>query len=571
MPLPLQCLNASEGDMICSEIYFGTRLLPPGTNLADIPPFDLANYPSSDARINNAISATMTKELDAGWLFVPARTPRWITPVYGKDESNSVRQKIRIITDFSKPDNGSINDFSPHQSFKMMQKEDTIALLRPHGFMAKVDLADAYRSVGILPAHWELCSVRALIRGKMTIITNTRLVFGLAQAAESFCRLTQAVRAMLAALGVPASVVYADDFWIIEGDQLACDRALEILLQLLKELGWSENDRKRITATQASVHCGILYETNVENQGILRVSVPPDKLQRAQVLASTLLQQRNITLRQLQSAIGIFAHLTATIWTGKTYLRRLIVALTDALAANHQQLTITAEMRQDFLFWQHVAHVRNGRAIILQPQPQQQGFLATDASEWGFGGYFNGRTFSIAWSDCHRAVRELPIDARSLFFRRFWPHQRQGNSFWFIAYRETFAAYYAWLRWGAFFRHQLVLHHTDNTVTLAAINFLSTASRQLMRMVRQMAEVQVAYNTRIEALYISTEQNYVADALSRGVPADIHLALERLALDPAPLRPPFQQRTFSNPAFLTHRARALRLQLGLDVQQTSTM
>ena len=123
-PVSAQCTNAIEAELLLTDLYFGVRLVPRGTDITTIPPFDLANYPCSDSKISDAINATMTKELAAGWLFEPVIKPRWLTPIYGKDESTPERTKIRIITDFSKPDGFSVNDFADNRKFKMMQSDD---------------------------------------------------------------------------------------------------------------------------------------------------------------------------------------------------------------------------------------------------------------------------------------------------------------------------------------------------------------------------------------------------------------------------------------------------------------
>ena len=563
-PLAAQCTNAIEGELLLTDLYYGVRLVPRGTDISTIPTFDLANYPFSDSKISAAINATMTKELAAGWLFEPVGKPRWLTPIYGKDESTPVRDKIRIITDFSVPDGRSVNDFAANQKFKMMQSDDTCALMQPFGFMAKVDLADAYRTVGVLPDHWELCSFRGPINGVFKILSSSRLVFGLAQAAESFCRATQATRAILAALGVPASVVFSDDFWIITGDELSCQLALDILLALLDKLGWMENIKKRLLPSQDSVHCGIRFETNADGAGSMRVSVPPDKMQRAQQLAMELAASSTLSLQELQSAIGVFCHLTVAVWTGRTYLRRLISALATAEAAGHKTIKVSLAMRMDFRFWQHAAHERNGQAILLQPPPAQNGMLATDASDLGMGGYFNGEYFSVPWTllGLEQALCTLPPKAKSMFRRSLWPNKKRGNSMWFIAYRETFAAYWAWLLWGpSHFKHRLVLHHVDNTVTRSAINKLKTKHILLMNLVRHMAELQVDLSMHATAAYITTDRNYVADAASRMDRPKLLAALERLKVDVDPLPPPFLERTFSNPCFLTHRADLIRQSL----------
>jgi hypothetical protein len=83
-----------------------------------------------------------------------------------------------------------------------------------------------------------------------------------------------------------------------------------------------------------------------------------------------------------------------------------------------------------------------------------------------------------------------------------------------------------------------------------------------MNLIRHMAELQVDLSMHVTAAYITTDRNYVADAASRIDHPKLLAALERLKLDVDPLPPPFLERTFSNPCFLTHRAEELRQSLG---------
>jgi len=172
--------------------------------------------------------------------------------------------------------------------FIMMGHNDACALLTPKAFMAKLDIASAFRTVGVHPDHWELLGHKWLLKGQIRFIINTRLPFGLACSPEIFCRLTAAVRAMMAAAGFTATFIYVDDFFLVEGSHEACKKAQEALSALLPALGFTEKLSKRCGPSQQCLLLGLQYATNADGNGKMTVTVPEDKLRKAEKTGSVL-------------------------------------------------------------------------------------------------------------------------------------------------------------------------------------------------------------------------------------------------------------------------------------------
>jgi len=129
--------------------------------------------------------------------------------------------------------------------------------------MAKADIASAYRTVGVHPSHQHLLNFawRDPATGVLRYYTDHRLPFGHAKAPELFCRISAAVRAMMAAMGYAATVVFVDDFFVIAADRPLCAAALAALAGLLAELGFEESLKKRLLPAQQQIFLGLLYDT----------------------------------------------------------------------------------------------------------------------------------------------------------------------------------------------------------------------------------------------------------------------------------------------------------------------
>ena len=562
-----QCAQAIEAELLLPGIYYGFRILPPGANVMDVPPFEVENYPSSAVSVT-AISGTIEKELDAGLLQVVNIKPRWITPVYGKEEfhADGTPDKVRIITDCSVPTGKSINDAVDAAPFRMLSHEDAYALLKPKAFMAKLDVASAFRSVGVHPDHWELLGHKWKLQrhnNKVCFIINTRLPFGLACSPEIFCRLTAAVRAMMAAAGFEATFVYVDDFFVVEGTEQACQAAREALSALLPALGFTEKIAKRHDPSQTCVLLGLMYATNADGNGKMTITVPESKLRKAELLAAQCAGQRTLTIHQLQSAVGYFNHIAQAVWTAKAFLGRLLDALRKAQQSGDKHVTVTRAMQLDLRFWQSFARQFNGEAVVLQEPIMLKGFFATDASDKGMGGFLNGCTFSIPWANLRLARSALPPGSQPFNKTKLWP-RKDNAAMWDIQYRELFAHWWAFLLWAPdHLAHKTAVLHGDNAVARYDLNKMRSPNIVMMRLIRHICAFCTTHNARIRVHEISSGENVLADALSRLDTVTYERAyaewksVRASAVASGNSDKMYQPRVFSNPGLMEHRADAL--------------
>ncbi len=115
-------------------------------------------------------------------------------------------------------------------------------MLPPGGYMAKVDLKSAYRSVPIHPKCYPATGLQWTFTNdtKPTFFYDTRLPFGASMSPEIFQRLASSVTRMMKNRGYQV-IAYLDDFLIIEGTKNKCKAAFDTLIRLLQDLGFTIN------------------------------------------------------------------------------------------------------------------------------------------------------------------------------------------------------------------------------------------------------------------------------------------------------------------------------------------
>ena len=520
-----QCPQATEAEAVLHMVYHGAPIIMTDRHPDTVPGFEVHNYPTTPTQAA-AITADIATELAAGILQQVQTKPAHITALATKEEAAG---KIRVLRDCSKPDGGAINDHADAQHFKMQGIEEAQAHMRPHAYMAKVDIKAAFRTVGVHPAHWHLLGFKWTPRGGTapSYYIDTRCPFGLKCSPEIFCRITASIKVMLAAHGVTAVVVYVDDFLILADTQADCAAALELLLKLLRLLGFTISEHKTVQPAQQLTFVGFQLDTNADGKGEMRVTVPEEKLRKAEEIAALLRDQATATVKELQRAVGYFAHVAYAIYSARCFHRRITYAITAAHAAGNSRVSITAEIKQDLNFWINYAREGNGTAIILARPALLPGFLATDASDWGMGGFYDDgsgtiRTFSVAWHDLAAAQPHAEMAAYDKPYLRP-THSSPGT--WRIEYREQYAMWWAVLTWGPLFRHRHMLWHQDNTIVEANVNRMSAKNPAHMRLLRHLFRVAAMENMRHRATRITSQANTLADLLSRGKPEEFSQAL----------------------------------------------
>lgn len=552
-----QCEQAIEAEELLHIVYHGAEILPRGKTVAECAPFEVHNYPASE-KGRQGMQEEIEKELAAGILREVTEKPAHITALSVKEETD----KIRVIRDCSAPEGGAVNTHVDTLKFTMMNLRDAQERMRPGWYMAKVDIKAAFRTIGVLPEQQELLGFKYSPHtgAQPRYFIDQRLPFGMRNSPEIFCRISTAVRAMMVAKGYEDVVVYVDDFLLLAPTEARCKEALDVLLALLEQLGFTVSAKKTVQPTQEIIFLGMLLRTNADGNGAMSVTVPEEKMRKAESTAAELMGKKLISVKQAQKAVGYFVHLCHAIYAAKCFTKRILQAITAAEKAGKKWIEVDRNISMDLSYWVHHARNSNGTAVILQKPRMLQGYLATDASDWGMGGFFNGRWFSVRWDDLrkHKPHRQF----RQHNKKELWPTQaltkrelqemgRGKDPPSSINYREQFAQWWAILLWGVHMRAHTMRWHQDNSTVVGNIRRMGAKNPHHMRLLRHLFKVSAAENMRHEMIQVPSEANSLADPASRGAHAEFAARLKRWRLEhtdteeiwepPVPRDPPLME------------------------------
>ena len=126
------------------------------------------------------------------------------------------KDKIRLIHDYSRPVEGSLNSFASLEPVKFQSVSEAASMVGEGYYMAKIDLEAAYRSVLVHPDDHAATGLKWVFEGNKlpTYMYDSRLPFGARKAPGIFHRITQGVKRMMIRRGFRDVVVYLDD-WIL--------------------------------------------------------------------------------------------------------------------------------------------------------------------------------------------------------------------------------------------------------------------------------------------------------------------------------------------------------------------
>ena len=195
--------------------------------------------------------------------------------------------------------------------------------------------------------------------------------------------------------------------------------------------------------------------------------------------------RKKITLRELQSLIGLLNFACLVVPPGRSFLRRLIDRTKNITNPFHF-IKLTKEARADINAWKIFIDSFNGKSVFLSDQWLSSDHLKlfTDASgNIGFSAVFGSWWFAHEW----------PLELKD--------HQ--------IAVKELLPIVLCIELWGCY------MTSSDNQAIVEVINKQSCKDKILMRLVRRLVLISLKYNIVFRAKHIAGKSNIVADYLSR--------------------------------------------------------
>ena len=446
------------------------------------------NYKSATCPENrNQVEKQLLSEIAKGHYVITDNKPSIISALGAIPKKDT--DELRIIHDCSQPIDNGVNSLFTVQKHSFESVDSAIRHLKPHGWLAKVDLKSAYRHVGIHPQDYKVMGLKYHFSkdNRFTYFYDTRLCFGASASVGIFHRITQSIVRMMHRQGHNKVMCYLDDFLLIGDTKTECQKSMDKLLQLLHKLGFTINWSKVVYPTQNIDFLGININSTANT-----LTIPKDKLQAIKQTVNKWIKKTKATKRELQSLIGIINWAAKCVKAVRPILHSLINLVKKLKKASHR-IRIPRNTKLDLLYFNTWCTTFNGVVLFNHATgPQPCNTVFTDASPEAGGAYCCNDFLYSCW-------------------KRDYPHISPQS----IYVKEMCAILLAFHRWSAYWQNKPVYIYTDNQAAEWAIKSGLTKCPGANDILREILWISAVYNIQIHVSYISTKRNYIADAISR--------------------------------------------------------
>lgn len=398
--------------------------------------------------------------------------------------------KKRFILNLKK-----LNEFIPAPHFKLEDYRTAMKLISKDCFMCSIDLKDAYFSLAIDKNDRKFLRFEWL--GE--IYEFQVLPFGLNIAPLVFTKLMRPVMQYLRSQGF-ISVIYLDDLFLIGHSYLECKNNFLITKQLLESLGFTINREKSVcTPSQKIKFLGFIFDSVN-----FTISITDEKREKIKKEVLNYLSIQRCKVRHFAHFIGLLVSACPGVPYGWLYTKNFERTKFLCLKQNNDDydshLTIPKSLSEDLTWWLH--NIDSCQNPIRTGNYKLEIF--SDASRTGWGIKCLSDSASGQWSNTELEEHINSLELRAAFF---------GLKIYAKEYQNC-----------------EILLRIDNTTAIAYINRMGGIQyphlTKISREIWQWCEQRQLF---IFASYISSKENYSADAESRRIHADVEWQLSNVA------------------------------------------
>lgn len=413
----------------------------------------------------------------------------------------------RPITDCKRPIGHSINSFmsTTFKEFCYATVDNVIELIQPGDFMSSVDISAAYRSILIHPSQWKFQGIAWDFDGDKKFLYDTHGCFGLRCAPYLFTQITNFVLRCLQRRGFTRCLVYLDDFLVLGSSAQECIEAQQMLISILRSLGFYIAWKKCVAPSQIITYLGVTF-----NSVQMSVSLPQDKMDRLHQELKFFIDKDRATKHQIQRLCGILSHCAKVVRGGRTFSQR-VISLLKGWPSSRNRIRLSKEFKNDLYLWKDFAAIFNGENQMIKFNYGCGPTFFTDSCLSGYGfwenndwqaGYFN-TTISPDTSNLNHShnhwmnIHVDDSDSSNINVLELIP-------VWLCLKRNL----HSW-------RGLHVLCRTDNVSVQYMINKGISSNDLCMSILREIFWLCANNNVYVSALHIPGNENIIADVLSR--------------------------------------------------------
>ena len=501
---PLPSMSDSDRHFIWSGLVKGFQIVDNDCPSAYCCP----NYDSiTGEQFYAEMSSLLREEIDCGKVSIVDSKPRCVHSLGAVTKSNG---KLRPITDCSRPEGQSINNFmeSTYQAFSYNSVDDAVAELNRSDYMSVVDIASAYRSVNVQDSDTQFQGLAWDFGQGPIWLLDHRLCFGLRCAPNIFNSISDFIVKIVKSWGAQRIVNYLDDFLVIAEDEATCLAHRSLVTTAMELLGFEVSWKKVTEPSPVTTFLGITIDSDA-----MELSLPLEKVTKLKLSINAIIDKGTASKKDLERIGGLVSYCSYVVRGGRTFSRR-IFDLAASYSRRSSSIPLNDSILADLNWWLAFCDVFNGKACILReshPVP-----LYSDASFRGFGAWLGRDWIYGFWDPSINIAQDSPCNHVS-------PSPVLDSPPKNINVYELWPVVQGVKRWAPFFRDSRMHIITDNMQVLAMLNTGRSTNRMCMSWLREIFWICFLNNLDVHATYIKSADNLLADALSRvayhGVPA----------------------------------------------------
>lgn len=413
---------------------------------------------------------------------------QFISPIFLSPKPNGEKRFILNLKSF--------NQFVKKSHFKMEDHRTASKLIPKNGFLATIDLKEAYLLVPIKKSFRKYLRFQ-FKNNKSDLITYefNAMPYGLSIAPRVFTKIMKEVMTYLRCKG-HKSVIYLDDILCIGKTYTECLNNVNETLRVLTCLGFVINYKKSsLLPQQECKFLGFIYNTTN-----LSVSLPIDKRCNIAQLVKKFISLPPCTIREFAQLIGVLTAACPAVKYGWLYtktLERQKYLLLNRFHNNYNsKIKLERYILNDLNWWsQNIFTCTN---FVVAPDFELEIF--SDASKTGWGAFCDGNRAHGSWKETERECH--------------------------INYLELLASFLALKTFAKKLSNCSILLRVDNNTALSYINRMGGVQYpHLNGLAYQIWQWCEKRNIWIFASYINTKQNIEADIESRKINPDIEWSL----------------------------------------------
>ncbi|VDI11603.1 Hypothetical predicted protein [Mytilus galloprovincialis] len=293
---------------------------------------------------------------------------------------------FRLILNLS-----NLNEHLEYKHFKMETFKSALELVKNKNFFAKLDIKDAYYSLGIKKEDRKF--LRFTWKGQL--YQFTAMPNGLSPAPRIFTKLLKPVLSSLRKEGY-VNCAYIDDILLVGDTYEECLNNVQETMKLFDSLGFTIHKEKSVVVPAQNIE---FLGFSIDSVSMV-VKLAPKKVANIVELCRTLLRKCFVTIREFAQLIGKLVASEHGVLYAPVFYKTLEIQKDVELKLNKgnfdAKIILSNESKQCINWW--IENIHNSYKPIVFKPPDRK--IESDSSMLGYGALdvTNNLTLSGVWS-----------------------------------------------------------------------------------------------------------------------------------------------------------------------------